>query len=281
LEDIGLRILVRGGGDLASGVVTRLYRAGWHVIVAELSQPMAVRRYVSFSQAIYDGEITIEEIRARRVETYAEAEYALSQSVVPVMVDPQIHVIGPFSPHVLVDGRMRKISPELGMEIAPLVVGLGPGFTAGVDCHAVVETNRGPFLGRTIWQGQAQPDTGVPERVGNYQNERVLRAPLDGEMDPVVEIGERVSTGQLIARVNGSPVLAPFDGVLRGLLPGGLAVRAGAKIGDVDPRGEPQLSHLVSDKALSVGGGVLEAILAWKPLRPYLCSEWDFDYANR
>jgi xanthine dehydrogenase accessory factor len=265
-----LRILVRGGGDLASGVVTRLYRAGWKVIVTELAQPMAVRRYVSFSQAVYDGEITIEEVHAQRVENYAEAVRALAQGIVPVLVDPLSAAREPFAPHVLVDGRMRKAPPELGMESAPLVMGLGPGFTAGLDCHAVVETNRGPFLGRVIWQGQAQADTGIPEQVGEYRTERVLRAPLDGLMEPVVEIGEHVHTGQVIARVDGRSVLAPFDGVLRGLLPAGVPVQHGAKIGDVDPRGETQLSRLVSDKALAVGGGVLEAILAWKPLRPYL-----------
>jgi xanthine dehydrogenase accessory factor len=265
-----VRILVRGGGDLASGVIARLYRAGWQVIVAELGQPLAVRRQVSFSQAIYDGEITIEEIRARRVESYQEARQALAEAVVPVMVDPQASVRAPFSPQVLVDGRMRKAPPEAEMDSALLVIGLGPGFTAGLDCHAVVETNRGPFLGRVIWQGQAQADTGVPERVEGYRSERVLRAPVDGSLEPVVEIGELVRSGQVIARVGGQPVPAPFDGVLRGLLPAGISVKSGAKIGDVDPRGEPLLSRLVSDKALAVGGGVLEAILAWKPLRPYL-----------
>ncbi len=268
-----LRILVRGGGDLASGVVMRLHRAGWQVIVAELPQPLAVRRYVAFAQAMYDGEIKIEEILARRVSSFAEAARAIELGIVPVMADPRLAVQADFAPHVLVDGRMMKSQPETGMDAALLVIGLGPGFTAGLDCHAVVETNRGPFLGRVIWDGQAQADTGVPERVGDYRAERVLRAPADGILEAIVEIGARVQTGEEIARVDGQPVRAPFNGVLRGLLQGGLAVRAGAKIGDLDPRDDSRLSRLVSEKALAIGGGVLEAILAWKPLRQVLYQE--------
>ncbi len=268
-----LRILVRGGGDLASGVVMRLHRAGWQVIVAELPQPLAVRRYVAFAQAMYDGEIQIEEVLGRRVNSFAEAARAVEQGIVPVMADPRLAVGRDFDPHVLVDGRMMNSPPDMGMDAAPLVSGLGPGFTAGQDCHAVVETNRGPFMGRVIWEGQAQADTGVPERVGEYQAERVLRAPVDGILEAVVPIGTLVQAGEEIARVDGQPVRAPFNGVLRGLLQGGLSVRAGAKIGDVDPRGDARLSRLVSDKALAIGGGVLEAILAWKPLRQVLYQE--------
>ncbi len=265
-----LRILVRGGGDLASGVVMRLHRAGWQVIVAELPEPLAVRRYVAFAQAMFDGEVQIEEVPGRRVKSFAEAARAVEQGIVPVMADPRLSVRADFDPHVLVDGRMMKSPPDVGLDAAPLVIGLGPGFTAGLDCHAVVETNRGPFLGRVIWEGQAQPDTGVPERVGDYQAERVLRAPTAGRLEALIDIGAIVQAGEEIARVDGQPVRAPFNGVLRGLLQGGLTVRAGAKIGDVDPRGDARLSRLVSDKALSVGGGVLEAILAWKPLRHVL-----------
>ncbi len=267
-----LRILVRGGGDLASGVVIRLHRAGWQVIVAELPQPLAVRRLVSFAQAVYEGQNQVEEILARRVVNFPEAQETLAQGIVPVIIDPDLNVREDFRPHVLIDGRMRKAPPKMKMDVAPLVIGLGPGFNAGLDCHAVVETNRGPFLGRVIWQGQAQPDTGLPERVGEYQVERVLRAPASGVLETFFEIGAVVQTGDVIARTGGQSVLAPFDGVLRGLLQDNLNVRAGEKIGDVDPRGDPRLSRLVSDKALSVGGGVLETILSWKPIRPYLYS---------
>lgn len=265
-----LKILVRGGGDLASGVAVRLHRAGWQVVVAELPQPLAVRRYVSFAQAVYDGSITIEGVTGERVSGLDEAQVVLENGRLPVIVDAELTILQGFAPHVLVDGRMRKKQPETGIGAAALVIGLGPGFSAGKDCHAVVETNRGPFLGRVIWEGQAQEDTGQPERVGNYRGERVLRAPGGGIIDPMVEIGAHVRRGEVIARVGGEPVTAAFDGVLRGLAHGGLTVHKGEKIGDVDPRDDARLCWMVSDKSLSVGGGVLEAILSWKPIRQAL-----------
>lgn len=268
-----LRILVRGGGDLASGAVMRLHRAGWQVLVTELAQPLAVRRYVSFAQAVYAGELRIEEITARRVDSPAEVEAALAQGVVPVAVDPDLVLGATFAPQVILDGRMRKKPPETrpgAPGSLPLVIGLGPGFEAGIDCHAVVETNRGPFLGRVIWQGAAQEDTGVPEQVGSFRGERVLRAPVSGLLEAAVDIGSLLKEGDLIASVGGRPLRAPFDGVLRGLLMGGLRVTRGDKIGDIDPRSDPRLCWLVSDKALAVGGGVVEAILAWTALRPFL-----------
>lgn len=268
-----LRILVRGGGDLASGVITRLHRAGWQILVTELPQPMAVRRFAAFSQAVLDEETTIEEMTARRVESYSDIRHAIDQRIIPVMVDPALDVLKFFKPHVLVDGRMRKSPPELSINTAPLVIGLGPGFTAGHDCHAVIETNRGPFLGRVIWQGSAQPDTGVPERMGEHQADRVLRAPADGVLLAKLDIGARARAGEEIARVNGRPILAPFDGVIRGLLPDGVSVNLGMKIGDIDPRGDPRLTRMVSDKALAIGGGVVEAILAWEPFRKTLYSD--------
>ena len=257
-----LRILVRGGGDLASGVILRLHRAGWPVVVTELEAPLTVRRAVSFSQAVYDGSARVEEVEARRVDSLAGVVAALEDRQVPVLVDAGMTIRADFDPSVLIDGRMRKRPPETGLEAAALVIGLGPGFTAGLDCHAVIETNRGPFLGRVIWQGQAQPDTGMPERVGDYQIERVLRAPVDGVLEPVADIGALLQTGEPIARLGDTLVRAPFAGVLRGLVQGGLRVRAGDKIGDVDPRNDPRLSQLVSEKALAIGGGVLEAILS-------------------
>ncbi len=265
-----LRILVRGGGDLASGVALRLHRAGWQVLVTELARPLAVRRYVSFAQAVYSDEIRVEEVLARRVADIGSAKKALLERVLPVMVDPAGEALLSFHPHVLVDGRMRKHPPELHMDAAPLVIGLGPGFTAGVDCHAVVETNRGPFLGRVIWEGPAEADTGIPERVAGYRAERVLRAPVDGRLEAVAGIGAQLREGEVVARIASVPIYAPFAGVLRGLVEDGLGVRAGEKVGDVDPRGDARLCWLVSDKALSVGGGVLEAILASEPMREAL-----------
>jgi xanthine dehydrogenase accessory factor len=262
-----LRILVRGGGDVASGPILRMQRAGWQVLVTELERPLAVRRFVSFAQAVYAGDMRVEEVCARKVKDMRAAEDALAEGCVPVLVDPESAAREEFCPHVLVDGRMRKLPPEIEIDMAPLTIGLGPGFTAGFHCHAVIETNRGPHLGRVIWQGGAEENTGIPERVGEYRSDRVLRAPAEGPIEALVEIGTLVQAGTVIARVAGQPVTAPFPGVLRGLAQAGLAVAAGEKIGDLDPRADPSLCWLVSDKALAVGGGVLEAILSWRPLR--------------
>ncbi len=268
-------ILLRGGGDLASGVAVRLARAGLSVLITELPAPLAVRRLVSFSQAVYDGEITIEGIHARRASGVEEAHQVLSSGEVAVLVDPASECRHALPPLVVIDGRMTKKTPETFPEWTrlpdlPLMIGLGPGFEAGVHCHAVVETLRGPDLGRVYWQGAASPDTGMPETVAGWQAERVLRAPAAGRLFVYAAVGDLVTAGQLIAAVNGQALSAPFAGCLRGLLSDGAAVTLGMKIGDLDPRLDARLAHLVSDKSLAVGGGVLEAILSVPRLRPIL-----------
>ncbi|MBE0698718.1 MAG: EF2563 family selenium-dependent molybdenum hydroxylase system protein, partial [Anaerolineaceae bacterium] len=205
----------------------------------------------------------IEGIQAQRVNSMAEIETAFAQEEVPVIVDPQAAIREQFTPDVIIDGRMRKAPSELALNAVPLMIGLGPGFQAGVDCHAVVETNRGAYLGRVIWNGGAQADTGVPERVLAYTGERVVRAPGDGRLVSLSDIGKLVRQGEAIARVANEMIYAPFDGVIRGLLQDGLDVHKGMKIGDIDPRGDASLCWMISDKALAVGGGVLEAILTW------------------
>lgn len=262
-----LRVLVRGGGDLASGALIRLVRVGFQVLLLELPHPICVRRMVSFAQAVYDGQIRVEDVTARRIDRFEQAAGVWSAGALPVLVDPQAAAIDAFRPHVLVDARMRKQPPELGIAAAPLVIGLGPGFTAGADCHAVIETNRGPFLGRVIWDGPAEADTGIPEGVGGKRAERVLRAPQDGVLHSRAMIGDRLPAGAVVADVGGQAITAPFAGVLRGLVQDGVAVQAGEKVGDLDPRGDPRLCWLVSDKALAIGGGVLEAVLAYPPFR--------------
>lgn len=264
---MAVKVIVRGGGDLASGVILRLHRAGFFVLVVELPHPMAVRRLVSFSEAIHEGQFEIEGTQAVKVEEVDQAGQIWQEGKVPVLVDPSFHSRTTLKPQVIVDGRMIKKPPELGKEAARLVIGLGPGFTAGRDCHAVIETQRGPFMGRVIWNGSALPDTGIPERVGDQQVERVLRAPEDGKLQTFVGIGDKVNQGVLLYAVNGVSVAAPFAGVIRGLLPAGRSVVAGLKIGDLDPRGDPNLARMISDKSLAVGGGVLEAILSQADLR--------------
>lgn len=265
-----LRVLVRGGGDLASGVVFRLYRAGWQVLVTELPQPRAVRRTVSFAQAVYDGQIIIEGIQARLIHGVDEINGVLNDGAVPVKVDPDISVRAVFCPQVIVDCRMLKRPQEGQIFEEIMTIGIGPGFTVGENCHAVIETNRGPFLGRVIWSGSAQEDTQMPEAVGEYRAERVLRAPAEGRVTALAAIGSSLIKGDAVAQVAGLTVHAPFDGVLRGIIQDGIVAALGEKIGDVDPRGDARLCWMVSDKALSVGGGVLEAILSWQPLRPVL-----------
>jgi xanthine dehydrogenase accessory factor len=265
-----VRVLVRGGGDLASGVAARLHRSGFHVLVTELFAPLVVRRRVSFTEAVFTQVAQVEELTARLAGGIPVVGQILAAGEIAVMVDPQLASLTAYGPQVLIDARMRKRPPETDLSAAPLVVGLGPGFTAGEDCHAVIETMRGHRLGRVIWQGAAQADTGEPDPVMGRSYERVLRAPADGRLVGMIEIGERVSAGQAVASVAGEAVQAPFDGVLRGLVHSGLEVRAGMKIGDLDPRQDPEFAFLISDKALAIGGGVLEAILSRSEIRKQL-----------
>lgn len=252
-------VLLRGGGDLATGVAYRLNRAGFPIIVLELARPLVVRRRVALATAILEGEIMIEDLRGTAVADYPEAVALAETGDIPVLVAPQIPAEA--SPAVVVDARMAKRNIDTTIEQAPLVVALGPGFTAGVDCHAVVETMRGHTLGRVIWSGAAIPNTGTPGVVAGKAAERVLRAPIDGLANWGKEIGDPVREGERIGAVGGVPVVAPFDGVLRGLIANGTPVKMGLKIGDVDARLDVESAFTISDKALSIGGGVVEAVM--------------------
>jgi xanthine dehydrogenase accessory factor len=268
----GPRILIRGGGDLATGVAARLYRAGFHVLVTELEQPLALRRLVALAQAVYDGAVEIEDLHGRRVESEADAASCWGSGRIPVLVDPQAEVRGALAPAALVDARMRKQPPDLGRGAAPTVIGLGPGFVAGENCDAVIETNRGHHMGRVFWQGRAKRDTGMPEPVHGFDVDRVLRSPADGILEGKVPLGSVVEAGDTLAVVNGAPLKAPFRGALRGLVHAGLPVRSGMKVGDLDPRAEPSYCSQISDKALAVGGGALEALLSQTAIRRQLAS---------
>jgi len=272
-------ILIRGGGDLATGLALRLLRSGMCVIVTELPQPLAVRRSVSFAEAVYSGEISVEGITARRVDDPNDSLRILStlgRQQVPVLVDPGCTSAKILHPAVIVDARMTKRPPEAIGYAPQLTIGLGPGFEAGVNCQVVIETRRGHTLGRIFWRGGPDPDTGQPDGDPG----RVLRAPCDGVLVAHANIGEHIEKGQVIAEIDdglritdhrpSSVVRSPFSGILRGLLHPGLTVPRGLKIGDIDPRDDPRLCQMVSDKALSVGGGVLEAILARPEVRSQL-----------
>jgi xanthine dehydrogenase accessory factor len=265
-------IVIRGGGDLATGVAVRLHRAGIPEVVLELAQPLAVRRKVALAEAVYAGTIVVEGIEGRRAESLDEVPMLLGAGVIPVLVDVKAALVSALCPAAIVDGRMRKAPSELTLGAAPLIIGLGPGFEAGVDCHAVVETRRGHHLGRVMWQGRASQDTKIPEAVEGYAVDRVLRAPQRGVMRGLAEIGSLVRQGDILAEVGGEEVRAPFDGALRGLLHDGVAVDRGMKVGDLDPRREPRFCFEVSDKALAIGGAVLEALLSRPEIRRMLAA---------
>ncbi|MGM9538641.1 MAG: selenium-dependent molybdenum cofactor biosynthesis protein YqeB [Candidatus Onthomonas sp.] len=253
-------IFIRGAGDIATGIALRLYRSGLKVVMADIAQPTAIRRTVAFSEAIVQGEQTVEGITARRAEV-SQVPELLAQGVVPVLVDPAGESIPVLKPDALVDAILAKRNLGTKITDAPVVVGVGPGFTAGVDCHAVVETMRGHTLGRVCYTGSALPNTAIPGLIGGFAGERVLRAPSDGIFHPTRAIGDLVEAGEVVGTVEGQPMTCTISGMLRGLLPDGVPVRRGMKSGDVDPRGEKADCTTASDKALAVGGGVLEAIL--------------------
>ena len=247
---------------MATGVAWRLTRAGWPVVVLELPEPLTIRRTVALSTAVADGHVSVQGMKGVRVESAEQASTVTNNGEVAVLIAPTLAALPTLRPDVVVDARLAKRNIDTSVDDADLVIGLGPGFTAGVDCHAVVETMRGHRLGRVIWSGSAQPDTGTPAELGGRSSDRVLRAPAAGEVAWHVEIGDRVTRGQSLGAVAGLPVTAPFDSVLRGAIRSGTSVPAGLKIGDVDPRGDPEACWEISDKSLAVGGGVLEAVLA-------------------
>jgi len=255
-------ILIKGAGDLASGVAYRLKRAGFPLIMTELPAPTLVRRTVSFGEAVFSGETQVEGITARCVTDLAEARRLACTEMIPVLVDPAAAILRQLKLAVLVDAIMAKTNTGTRLSDAGLVVALGPGFTAGQDCHAVIETNRGHRLGRVIYQGQAEPDTKMPGPVKGYAAGRVLRAPAAGYVTPAANIGQTIRQNELIAAVGPHEVRAPFDSILRGLIHPSVPVTAGLKIGDLDPRGRVEHCFTISDKSLAIGGGVLEAILA-------------------
>ena len=280
-----LLALIKGGGDLATGVAWRLHRCGIPVVMTELPRPMTVRRAVAFAQAVFDDEHEVDGITARKA-LVADVPDVLDAGEIPVLVDPEAEAIDELAPSAVVDAVLAKINTGTTLDSAPFVVALGPGFEAGIDCHAVIETNRGHNLGRAIWEGAAEADTGTPgaiwlppsvqtSGVGGNRNPafdavatRVLRAPVAGRLQPLARIGDRLTAEQpfgTILQPSGeeTALLAPFSGVLRGLIHESVPLQPGLKIGDLDPRGNSQNAFRISDKSLAVGGGVLEAFLHW------------------
>lgn len=254
-------VVVRGGGDLGTGVAWRLRTVGFPVVVLELARPLAVRRTVAFATAATDGRIVVDGIEAVRVEDPAAAIDAIGPGRIPVLVSDTVPAF-PEAPSVLVDARLAKAVLDTRIDQAPFVVALGPGFVAGRDCHAVVETMRGHRLGRVIRDGAAAPNTGVPGHIGGATVDRLIRAEVAGDLAWEVGFGDLVEAGQQVGTIAGAPVRARIAGTVRGLIAPG-PVEPGLKIGDIDPRGDPVAATQISDKALCVAGGVLEATLVW------------------
>lgn len=256
-------IVIRGGGDLATGVAVRVFRAGFSVMILEVDHPTVIRLPVSFARAVYEGNAIVEDIEAVLIPSWEKAEDIIKKGKISVLIDPKGNCIEKLSPTVMIDAILAKRNLGTSKDQAPLVIGLGPGFTAGEDVDVVIETKRGHYLGRVYYQGQAISDTGVPGEVGGESKRRLLRAPAEGKIIPLHKIGDLLRAGEVIAEVEGAPLKAEISGVLRGLIYPESQVTKGMKIGDIDPRGAREYCFTVSDKARSIGGAVLEAICAY------------------
>ena len=253
-------VLVRGGGDLATGVISRLHHSGFPVIVTELETPLAVRRAVSVASAVFEGNLQIEDMEVQLVDSAKEAIEKSHVGLISVMISPGLPDV---NPSVVIDARLAKKNIDTQISDADLVIGMGPGFIAGEDCHRVIETKRGHSMGRVIRTGSALEDTGIPESVAGHGANRVLRSPKDGQIIWNVEIGDQIKENQVIGSIEETEILGPFAGIIRGLIHPSVTVKKKMKIGDVDPRISDDWNQ-ISDKALAVGGGVLEAILSWQ-----------------
>jgi len=258
-----LNILIKSAGEMATGIACRLYRSKFRrIVLAETDHPLAVRRAVSFCEAVHDRQAIVEGITALRTSTTEEIESAWQQQAVAVIVDPDWQISSQIHFDVIIDAILAKKNLGTNLNEAQLVIGMGPGFTAGVDGHRVIETNRGHDVGRVIEAGTAEANTGIPGEIGGYTSQRVLRAPCGGRFESERRIGESITSGEVFGSIEGEVVSATIDGVIRGLIRPGSTVPKGMKIGDVDPRGISSYCFTISDKARSLGGAVLEAVLA-------------------
>lgn len=255
-------VWIRGAGDLAGGIAVKFFRAGFKVIMSESKVPTTVRRTVAFSPAVYNGITFVEEVCGKLCKDISMIDNIVESKVIPVLVDDSGDIMREYKPDIIVDAIIAKKNLNTGINDAKIVIGVGPGFVAGVDCHAVIETKRGHDLGRVIWNGSAYPNTGVPGNIGGYTVERIIRASADGIFKAVVNIGDNVKEGDLLAYCGDKPVYANISGIVRGLLQDGVKVKQGMKSGDIDPRAVKEYCFTVSDKANAVGGGVLEAVLS-------------------
>jgi len=257
-------ILIKGAGDLATGVAHRLKQCGFNIVMTEISEPTMVRRTVAFSQAVYDKEVEVEGIKAVLASEKQDIYNIIEAGNIAILVDEDANIVDEIKPDIIIDAIIAKKNLGTHIDDAKIVIALGPGFTAGFDCHCVVETKRGHYLGKTIYNGSAIPNTGVPGDIGGYTKERIIRATDNGKIAPVACIGDYVEKGDIVAYVNETPIFAEINGIVRGMLQKDVKVFKGMKSGDIDPRCEKDHCFTISDKARSIGGGVLEAILYLK-----------------
>jgi len=255
-----IKVLMRGGGDIASAIARRLYLCGLNTVILELPGPRAVRHAVSYSTALYNGEIEIEGVRAVRSPELPRRR----RDFIPVIADPECRLERSWKPDIVIDARMRKKEAEaIPLESGRFVLGIGPDYETGVNCHAIVETNRGHSLGRVIWSGRAAANTREPATVMGYSQQRILRAPISGVFQPVVEIGASIRAGEIAARVDNTTIIAAIDGMVRGILFPGFLVHPGQKVGDIDPRMNYTACFTISDKANAIAGGAMEAVFTY------------------
>ena len=256
-------VVVRGGGDIATGTIQKLWNSGFGLVILETDRPTAIRRKVALSQAVYEGTATVEELTAARIESTDEIEKEWEKGRIPLLVDPECRCLEDLKPLALVDAILAKKNLGTHRKIAKYTIALGPGFTAGADVDLVIETMRGHSLGRIIREGSAMPNTGVPGIIAGYGKERVVHAPADGTLHILHDIGDSVEKGEPLGLIGEVKVPAPLSGLLRGILPDGFAVTKGLKMADVDPRlSEYANCFTISDKARCIGGGVLEGLLS-------------------
>lgn len=260
-------VVIRGGGDIATGISHKLYRSGFRILILEIEKPTMVRRTVSFASAVYDCGAIVEKVKAVKAYNTKDIQRIWSKNQIPVMVDPKCEIIDEMKIDILVDATLAKRNLGTNRTMAPITIGVGPGFDASKDVDVVVETIRGHDLGKLIFKGYAEPDTGVPGKILGYGKERVLRAPCHGIINNLSNIGDTIKKDQIIAYVDNEPVKATIDGILRGIIMNDSKVKKGLKIADIDPREIKEYCFTISDKARSVAGGVLEAILYMKNIR--------------
>jgi len=254
-------VIIRGGGDLATGIGHRLFMAGFKVVVLDIKEPTAIRRQVSFCEAIYSGEIIVEGVKAVLVNSLDEVNEAFDNGWIPVLIDEKAEMIKKIKPIAIVDSILAKKNIGTNRDMAPITIGVGPGFEVGVDVDLVVETIRGHYLGKVLHVGTAEADTGIPGDIMGFKEERIVRAGSSGIIKSFYNIGDNVKEGDPICDIDGNIVYANLSGTLRGMIKEGLYVKAGMKIGDIDPRGVTEFAYTISEKARAIGGGVLEGIM--------------------